>query len=83
MASARTSTENSIILQLMASPTSYSWLGLHRAPWKWSDKTNMSTMPWMTGNPDNARGNERCGYFYNGQTADALCSDIMPFICHK
>ncbi|KAF5891035.1 putative C-type lectin domain family 20 member A isoform X1, partial [Clarias magur] len=83
MASAKTSAENSIILQLIAGSPLYSWIGLYKGPWKWSDKTNISSISWMTGKPDNALGNENCGYIYNGLDADAQCSDIKPFFCHK
>lgn len=40
-------------------------------------------MPWIPKKPDNALGNQTCGYIYNGETGDAQCSDIMPFYCQK
>ncbi|XP_053367575.1 C-type lectin BfL-1-like [Clarias gariepinus] len=83
LASARNSTENSIILQLIKGPIGLCWIGLHREPWKWSDKTNISAMPWIPKKPDNALGNQTCGYIYNGETGDAQCSEIMPFYCQK
>ncbi|KAF5891038.1 putative C-type lectin domain family 20 member A isoform X1, partial [Clarias magur] len=52
-------------------------------PWKWSDQTILFINLWMTGKPDNALGNENCAYFYNGLAANAQCSDIKPFFCHK
>ncbi|XP_026993775.1 C-type lectin-like [Tachysurus fulvidraco] len=80
LASARNATENSIIAGLNPSLV---WIGLFRDSWKWTDNTSFSTISWMSGKPDNALGNENCGYINNGQTADAQCSDIMPFYCYS
>ncbi|XP_058249838.1 C-type lectin domain-containing protein 180-like isoform X2 [Hemibagrus wyckioides] len=59
-----------------------SYTGNQRDSWKWIDQTNFSTLSWMTGKPDNALKIENCGYLNNSQTADALCSDIMPSFCY-
>ncbi|KAK3525078.1 hypothetical protein QTP86_014453 [Hemibagrus guttatus] len=80
LASSRDATEDSVIKGLTSV---WTWFGLFRDSWKWTDKTNFSTISWMTGKPDNALGSENCGYLSNGQAADALCSDIMPFFCYS
>ncbi|XP_053089822.1 C-type mannose receptor 2-like [Pangasianodon hypophthalmus] len=80
LVSARDTTENSVIQRMISEPI---WFGLIRDSWKWSDQTNLSTVSWMPGKPDNALSNENCGYLYNGQVADAQCSDIMPFFCYS
>ncbi|XP_060722922.1 putative C-type lectin domain family 20 member A isoform X2 [Tachysurus vachellii] len=80
LASSRDATEYSVIKGLTSGST---WFGLFRDSWKWTDQTNISTISWMTGKADNALGNENCGYINNGQAADALCSDIMPFFCYS
>ncbi|XP_058261077.1 macrophage mannose receptor 1-like isoform X2 [Hemibagrus wyckioides] len=80
LASSRDATEDSVIMGLTSGNT---WFGLFRDFWKWTDKTNFSTISWMTGKPDNALWQENCGYLSNGQAADALCSDIMPFFCYS
>ncbi|XP_047657897.1 putative C-type lectin domain family 20 member A [Tachysurus fulvidraco] len=80
LASSRDTTEDTVIKGVVSS---YTWFGLFRDYWKWTDQTKFSTISWMTGKPDNALGNENCGYINNGQAADALCSDIMPFFCYS
>ncbi|KAK3517396.1 hypothetical protein QTP70_008928 [Hemibagrus guttatus] len=80
LASARDTTENTAIEQLTSG---YTWFGLFRDSWKWTDQTNFSTLSWMPGNLDNALSNEICGYLNNGQAAAAQCSDIMPFFCYS
>ncbi|XP_034165435.2 C-type mannose receptor 2-like [Pangasianodon hypophthalmus] len=80
LASARDTTENSDIVGLVPD---WTWIGLFRDSWKWSDQCNASLIIWMSGQPDNKLGKENCGYLNNGQAADALCSDIMPFFCYS
>ncbi|KAB5579033.1 hypothetical protein PHYPO_G00190010 [Pangasianodon hypophthalmus] len=58
------------------------WLGLFRDSWKWIDETNMSTLTWGPGQPDNMHKNENCGFVTNSQAADAPCSDTKPFFCY-
>ncbi|KAK2845985.1 hypothetical protein Q7C36_010839 [Tachysurus vachellii] len=80
LASARNATEKSIIAGLNPGLV---WIGLFRDTWNWIDNTSFSTISWMSGKPDNALGNEDCGYINNNQAADAQCSDIMPFYCYS
>ncbi|KAF4085428.1 hypothetical protein AMELA_G00118770 [Ameiurus melas] len=80
LTSVRNTTEHLVIQGLV---TKNNWIGLFRDAWKWVDKTNFSTISWMSGKPDNALGNENCGYVNNSQAADARCSDIMPFFCYS
>ncbi|XP_053089820.1 C-type mannose receptor 2-like isoform X1 [Pangasianodon hypophthalmus] len=82
LASARDATENSVIQKVIIN-SDWTWIGLFRDTWKWSDQTNFSTISWMSGKPDNALGNENCGYLNNNQAADAQCSDILPFFCYS
>ncbi|XP_058246827.1 putative C-type lectin domain family 20 member A [Hemibagrus wyckioides] len=79
LASSRDATEDSVIAGLASG---FTWIGLFRDSWKWTDKTNSSTLSWMIGKPDNALKHENCGYINNGQAVDAMCSDIMPFFCY-
>ncbi|XP_058262743.1 C-type mannose receptor 2-like isoform X2 [Hemibagrus wyckioides] len=78
LTSVKSLTENNIVKGLISG---YSWIGLFRDSWKWTDKTNFSTVSWVTGKPDNALKVENCGYIINNQAADALCSDVKPFFC--
>ncbi|XP_017320444.1 putative C-type lectin domain family 20 member A [Ictalurus punctatus] len=80
LASARNATEISVIQGLVSG---WTWFGLIRDTWKWIDKTNFSTISWISGKPDNSLKNENCGYLNNGQADDAKCSDIMPFFCYR
>lgn len=80
LVSVRNTTEDTIIKGLI---TGFTWIGLFRDSWKWSDKSNVSIITWMSGKPDNSLGNEDCGYLNNSQAADARCSDIMPFFCYS
>ncbi|KAF5889641.1 putative C-type lectin domain family 20 member A isoform X1, partial [Clarias magur] len=72
--------ENSNVLALISGQT---WFGLIRYGWKWVNNNNFSTISWALGKPDNALGNENCGYLNNGMAVDAQCSDIMPFFCYS
>lgn len=80
LASARNPTENSIIKAMISME---SWFGLFRDSWKWSDQTKFTSITWLTGQPDNALGNENCVSFANGQAADEQCSIIKPFFCYS
>ncbi|XP_047659846.1 C-type mannose receptor 2-like [Tachysurus fulvidraco] len=80
LAISRDSTEDSIIKGLASV---WTLIGLFRDSWKWTDQTNFSTINWESGKPDNALGNENCGYINNNQAADAQCSNIMPFFCYS
>ncbi|KAF4085429.1 hypothetical protein AMELA_G00118780, partial [Ameiurus melas] len=80
LTSVRNTTEHLAIQGLV---TEWTWIGLFRDAWKWVDKTNFSTISWMSGKPDNALGNENCRYVNKGQAADAQCSDVMPFFCYS
>lgn len=63
--------------------TTSAWLGLFRDSWKWINETNMSTVMWAPGQPDNRNDHEDCGFVTNGQAADAPCSDTKPFFCYS
>lgn len=80
LATARDATDNSIIQGKITVPA---WFGLFRDTWKWSDHTNVSTITWMSGQPDNALENENCASINNGQVADSQCADVMPFFCYS
>lgn len=59
------------------------WFGLHKDPWKWTDQSNMSTVTWMDGQPDNSMWNEYCAFLNLGQVADSMCSNVLPFFCYS
>ncbi|KAK3529398.1 hypothetical protein QTP70_031145, partial [Hemibagrus guttatus] len=78
LTSVKSVTENNIVKGLVSGN---SWIGLFRDSWKWMDKTNFSTISWVSGQPDNALKVENCGCIIKDQAADALCSDVKPFFC--
>ncbi|KAI5103678.1 C-type mannose receptor 2-like, partial [Silurus meridionalis] len=80
LASAKTSTENSIIKAMISDDT---WFGLFRDSWKWSDGTIFTSIPMMPGQPDNLLKNENCMALTNSEASDELCSDIKPFFCYS
>ncbi|XP_046701694.1 C-type mannose receptor 2-like [Silurus meridionalis] len=80
LVSIKDATELSVILGMVSD---WTWIGLFRDSWKWTDQTNFSTIFWMSGKPDNALSNENCGYLNNTKAGDARCSDIMPFFCYS
>lgn len=78
LASARDEEENAIVKQAVTSNT---WIGLSRDLWKWSDQSNFSAIPWVSGKPWGMGKTDNCGKFINGQVDTAECSEIMPFFC--
>ncbi|KAL7841466.1 hypothetical protein SRHO_G00251570 [Serrasalmus rhombeus] len=82
-------TENTLLRSMVLA--SLTWIGFYRDSWKWSDKTNISTLSWNMGQPDNAGGRENCAYavdglFYGisaGWFADGSCSSRQAFFCQS
>lgn len=62
---------------------SLTWIGLFREHWKWVDQTDVTTFPWLPGEPNNLGIYENCGEMYNYQAVDNLCSFTFPFICYR
>ncbi|XP_026995108.2 putative C-type lectin domain family 20 member A [Tachysurus fulvidraco] len=62
LASSRDATEESVIQGLNSD---WTWFGLFRDSWKWTDQTSFSTISWMSGKPDNADCDDNCGYINN------------------
>ncbi|XP_038137672.1 secretory phospholipase A2 receptor-like [Cyprinodon tularosa] len=60
----------------------FSWTGLYRESWKWSDGTMYVFRPWISGQPSG--GSEKCTstfFDHTGHWGDRLCDDKKPFIC--
>ncbi|KAF7689188.1 hypothetical protein HF521_012541 [Silurus meridionalis] len=77
LASAINSSDNSE-LSYVVSLQGFSWFGLHRDTWKWSDGTQMSNVTWLSGQPNNYFKPENCGSFNNGFMSDELCIKTSP-----
>ena len=64
------------------------WIGFHRNPkdssqWLWVDGSRVTETNWMSGEPNNAGGNEGCGdmNFYPGKWNDFPCSASVLYLC--
>ncbi|KAI5109510.1 C-type mannose receptor 2-like, partial [Silurus meridionalis] len=82
LASTSNETEYTLIHDMATPLQFYTWIGLFRNPWKWIDQTSLSLVPWKTGKPDNFQLKENCGFLYQNQLDDTLCSDLKPFFCY-
>ncbi|KAK2865918.1 hypothetical protein Q7C36_001974 [Tachysurus vachellii] len=80
LASARNTSENSIIMAMIQGPT---WIGLFRDSWKWSDQTPFTSITWLPEEPNNLLGNENCVAILNDMAIDVICSRIKPFFCQS
>ncbi|XP_050971807.1 C-type mannose receptor 2 isoform X1 [Labeo rohita] len=62
------------------------WIGLSKNLWLWSDQSKVTwlSVNWADGQPDNADGNEKCGFVNEtGLIGDEACSHTLPFFCTK
>ncbi|KAG9274332.1 macrophage mannose receptor 1-like [Astyanax mexicanus] len=79
----RSQSENQLITNLLESYSA--WIGLYRTR-QWSDQSNFSYQNWITGQPDNLGGVERCtaaSLNNSGQWSDENCAKNLPFFCYK
>ncbi|XP_035994260.1 ovocleidin-17-like [Fundulus heteroclitus] len=85
----RNLSENEKIRALI--PAGYSWIGLYRDTWKWSDGDMYIWNRWLSGEPDEV--GEKCTATvfdnrysstsnYNGNWGAWPCDSRKPFICH-
>uniref|UniRef100_A0A8C2A2C0 C-type lectin domain-containing protein n=1 Tax=Cyprinus carpio TaxID=7962 RepID=A0A8C2A2C0_CYPCA len=62
------------------------WIGLSKNLWLWSDQSKVTwlSVKWADGQPDNASGNEMCGFVNEtGLIGDDGCSHTLPFFCSE
>uniref|UniRef100_A0A8C2GXL7 C-type lectin domain-containing protein n=1 Tax=Cyprinus carpio TaxID=7962 RepID=A0A8C2GXL7_CYPCA len=62
------------------------WIGLSKNLWLWSDQSKVTwlSVKWADGQPDNASGNEKCGFVNEtGLIGDDDCSHTLPFFCSE
>ncbi|XP_047668803.1 P-selectin-like [Tachysurus fulvidraco] len=80
LASVRNPTENSIVGALN---NWFTWIGLVRDPWYWTDQTtDVSVIQWSPGNANDYLMNKSCVYLNGGQANVEQCSNMMPFFCY-
>lgn len=64
--------------------TGFSWIGLYRIPWNWSNKNNSTFRNFAVGKPDNAQGVNYCVAELPDHTwTDTPCTPNLAFFCHK
>lgn len=60
------------------------WIGLHRVPWRWSDRSSPSFTNWAAGEPNNNGGDQFCVVEYsNHYWDDVRCSNKFSFFCQR
>ncbi|KAK2913239.1 hypothetical protein Q8A67_001638 [Cirrhinus molitorella] len=62
------------------------WIGLSKNLWLWSDQSKVTwlSVKWADGQPDNADGNEKCGFVNEtGLIGDEGCLQTLPFFCSE
>uniref|UniRef100_A0A1A7YGZ3 C-type lectin domain-containing protein n=1 Tax=Iconisemion striatum TaxID=60296 RepID=A0A1A7YGZ3_9TELE len=80
LASVRNMSENE---QIRKQVTGYTWIGLYKNTWKWSNGPLFMYNYWQAGEPDG--GNESCttaNFANSGRWVDRTCGVEKPFICY-
>ncbi|KAK2850537.1 hypothetical protein Q7C36_009320 [Tachysurus vachellii] len=72
-------TENSVIHGMVSG---YTWIGLYRDTWRWTDHTIFSTTSWLATQPDQYQWKQGCGFISSGRAVNTQCTNIMPFFCY-
>ncbi|XP_076145729.1 lithostathine-like [Alosa pseudoharengus] len=81
LASVRNQTENDQIKAVRGGSNTYSWIGLFRDAWEWSDGSSSSFRHWDTGEP-NDPGVACTQIMSSGHWWDEGCDRPSPFICY-
>uniref|UniRef100_A0A3Q0RL47 C-type lectin domain-containing protein n=1 Tax=Amphilophus citrinellus TaxID=61819 RepID=A0A3Q0RL47_AMPCI len=78
LATVRNQSENK---QLKMMVTSYTWIGLYRNSWKWSDGSAYSFINWA--NKISTRVTASCASFFGvGNWLNSECKYLRPFVCN-
>ncbi|XP_029998137.1 C-type mannose receptor 2-like [Sphaeramia orbicularis] len=75
LASVRNNSDNNQIKDLLSAE--YTWIGLYRDSWKWSDRSPVSFTNWRNGKP----GGLPCVLTHKGQWEDRRCDIKLFFVC--
>uniref|UniRef100_A0A667W8P6 C-type lectin domain-containing protein n=1 Tax=Myripristis murdjan TaxID=586833 RepID=A0A667W8P6_9TELE len=78
LASIRNLTENEEIRGLISD---FSWIGLFKDGWKWSDGSALSFSKWDNSQPSG--GDKHCATSHLGKWRTDLCSDRFYFACYS
>ncbi|KAM3598462.1 uncharacterized protein V6R79_018289 [Siganus canaliculatus] len=76
----RNKEDNSLLHSL--NPTEFTWIGLFKDSWKWSDGSALSFSSWATDAPSNVTYHI-CGASGSGGWLNRACSDQRPFLCYS
>ncbi|XP_028327061.1 C-type mannose receptor 2-like [Gouania willdenowi] len=80
LAVVRNLTENNQLKEMVKDE--FTWIGLYRDPWKWSDGKPISYTKWNIGEP-NQGVNGPCVLLHNGHWEDHTCERTLFFVCSK
>uniref|UniRef100_A0A8C6SEM9 C-type lectin domain-containing protein n=1 Tax=Neogobius melanostomus TaxID=47308 RepID=A0A8C6SEM9_9GOBI len=64
--------ENTAVASVLV-PNQWTWIGLYRQAWRWSDGSDSQFKNWGSGEPNNY-GNEHCAWEHGHKLNDASCS---------
>lgn len=79
LASVRNQSENEELKKITVS--SYTWIGLYRNSWKWSDGTAQLLHNWAPDKPSKI-ATDACGTIFKGKWDNYGCSANWYFVCY-
>uniref|UniRef100_A0A3Q0T7B0 C-type lectin domain-containing protein n=1 Tax=Amphilophus citrinellus TaxID=61819 RepID=A0A3Q0T7B0_AMPCI len=79
LASVRNQFENEKLRKMMVD--SFTWIGLYRNSWKWSDGSAYSFTSWAPSNPS-LPVTASCGTIFGGKWFNIDCSQYWYFVCY-
>uniref|UniRef100_A0AAV2LVU6 C-type lectin domain-containing protein n=1 Tax=Knipowitschia caucasica TaxID=637954 RepID=A0AAV2LVU6_KNICA len=83
LATIRNEAENAAVASVLVA-SQWTWFGLYRRPWRWSDGSTSPFRRWLPGQPNNGNGNQHCVWESDARYwNDMPCSNLQPFVCAK
>ncbi|XP_045926870.1 lithostathine-2-like [Micropterus dolomieu] len=81
LASVRNQTENDQ-MNMMATTSEYTWIGLYRDSWKWSDGSAHTFSNWAPSAPSTSH-KDSCAVSNSGKWSNQDCNSRRKFICYR
>uniref|UniRef100_A0A8C6SE84 C-type lectin domain-containing protein n=1 Tax=Neogobius melanostomus TaxID=47308 RepID=A0A8C6SE84_9GOBI len=63
--------ENTAVVSVLV-PDEWTWIGLYRQAWRWSDGSDSQFKNWWSGEPNNADRNQHCALEHGHKWDDIL-----------